>query len=221
MNYENAKDLLPEELLKEVQKYAGGKLLYIPVESESKGWGEVSGYRQKLLKRNIMIYNRYKNGTTLSELADEYCLSLDSIKKIVYGKKEKQLLFSPFISSAVSYANEGLAEEWIKMYYELFDKSHSSEPEEFIVTGVLKIPLRLIEFEAIQDGDALVSTDEAAEPLIVHYREKHFYVHSQKELLANLKKRKVNAYPAFIIIQKKEEYRTFMSNFGRHFMGAT
>ena len=38
MKYENAKELLPEALLKEVQKYAGGKLLYIPVEYEqSKG----------------------------------------------------------------------------------------------------------------------------------------------------------------------------------------
>ena len=46
MKYENAKDILPEKLLAEVQKYAGGKLLYIPVENESKSWGEVSGYRQ-------------------------------------------------------------------------------------------------------------------------------------------------------------------------------
>jgi hypothetical protein len=30
MKYENANDILPEELLKEIQKYAGGKLLYIP-----------------------------------------------------------------------------------------------------------------------------------------------------------------------------------------------
>ncbi|MBQ8632845.1 MAG: hypothetical protein IJ420_04505, partial [Lachnospiraceae bacterium] len=82
MKYENAKELLPEALLKEVQKYAGGKLLYIPVENESKSWGEVSGYRQKLLKRNVLISNRYKAGATLSELAEEYFLSLDSIKKI-------------------------------------------------------------------------------------------------------------------------------------------
>lgn len=218
MNYENAKDVLPEELLKEVQKHAGGKLLYIPVDSESKSWGEVSGYRQKLLKRNVMIRNKYKTGSTLSELADEYCLSLDSIKKIVYGKKEKQLLFSPFISSAVNYANEGLAEEWLKMYYELYDNSHGSELEESIVTGVLKIPLRLIEFETMQDCVAATFTDTVTEPLIVHYQGKHFFVNSQKKLLADLKEKKVNAYPAFIIVQKKEEYKTFMNHFGRHFI---
>ena len=80
MKYENAKEVLPEALLKEVQKYAGGKLLYIPVENETKGWGEASGYRQKLLKRNVMICNRYKSGVTLSELAEEYFLSLDSMQ---------------------------------------------------------------------------------------------------------------------------------------------
>ena len=71
MKYENAKEILPAKLLAEVQKYAGGKLLYIPVENEAKSWGEASGYRQKLLKRNVMIVNRYKAGVTLSELAEE------------------------------------------------------------------------------------------------------------------------------------------------------
>lgn len=89
MKYENAKEILPESLLKELQKYAGGKLLYIPIENETKGWREASGYRKKLFKRNVMISNRYKAGATLSELAEEYFLSLDSIKKIVYGKKKK------------------------------------------------------------------------------------------------------------------------------------
>ena len=120
MKYENAKEILPEALLKEVQRYAGGKLLYIPVENESKSWGEVSGYRQKLLKRNVMICNRYKKGETLSELAEEYFLSLDSIKKIVYGKKEKNLLFEPTVESSVQYANAGLLEEWLTLYQNAF-----------------------------------------------------------------------------------------------------
>ena len=43
MKYENAKDILPAKLLEEVQKYAGGKLIYIPKTEKSKGWGEASG----------------------------------------------------------------------------------------------------------------------------------------------------------------------------------
>ena len=38
MNYENASDIIPEKLLKEIQKYAAGKLLYIPT-GEEKGAG--------------------------------------------------------------------------------------------------------------------------------------------------------------------------------------
>ena len=55
MKYENAKDILPASLLKEVQKYAEGKAIYIPKCEKTKGWGEASGYREKLNKRNALI----------------------------------------------------------------------------------------------------------------------------------------------------------------------
>lgn len=81
MKYENAGEVLPEELLRELQKFAAGKLLYIPLGEDKKAWGETSGYRDQLHKRNHMIRNKYAHGVTVSELADEYFLSLDSIKK--------------------------------------------------------------------------------------------------------------------------------------------
>lgn len=81
MKYENGSDILPEELLREVQKYASGKLIYIPAGEEKKAWGAASGYREQLQRRNRMIRNKYAHGRTVSELADEYFLSLDSIKK--------------------------------------------------------------------------------------------------------------------------------------------
>ena len=100
MKYENASDVIPEKLLKEIQKYAAGKLLYIPTGEEKKAWGEMSGYRDQLQRRNIMIRNKYANGMTVSELADEYYLSLDSIKKIIYSKKdERHLTYTPTIRS--------------------------------------------------------------------------------------------------------------------------
>ena len=36
-------DMLPRELLGEVAKYAGGKLLYVPTLNEKCFWGEKSG----------------------------------------------------------------------------------------------------------------------------------------------------------------------------------
>ena len=219
MKYENAKEILPEALLKEVQKYAGGKLLYIPVENEAKSWGEASGYRQKLLKRNVMISNRYKAGATLSELAEEYFLSLDSIKKIVYGRTVKELLFEPTIESAVQYANAGLIEEWLTCYYSIVLKESEVDFEEVICCGVLKVPLRLIEEEAREmDSSMMVEKDNGiTEPLIISYKNGGFFEDSCQKLVCRLRQHKINAYPALIMVQK-EEYKQFERMFGRYFV---
>ena len=43
MKYENGKDIFPERLLKQIQKYVSGKLVYIPSpEEKKKDWGEAS-----------------------------------------------------------------------------------------------------------------------------------------------------------------------------------
>ena len=216
MKYENAKELLPEDLLKEVQKYAGGKLLYIPVENEIRSWGEASGYRQKLLKRNVMISNRYKSGATLSELAEEYFLSLDSIKKIVYGKKEKDLMFEPTVESAVKYANAGLLEEWLTLYYYAFREKQEISFEHVICSGVLKVPLRLIETQT-DKSTSVERAKDITEPLIINYCNGQFEIDCQTELFSGLKQQKVNAYPSLLLVQKKE-YKQFERYYGRHFI---
>ena len=216
MKYENAKELLPEVLLKEVQKYAGGKLLYIPVENENKSWGEVSGYRQKLLKRNVMISNRYKAGVTLSELAEEYFLSLDSIKKIVYGKKEKDLLFEPTVESAAHYANAGLLEEWLTLYYNVCQGEQEIAFNEIVCCGILKLPLRLIDAH-IEESTGEEGCTNTKEPLLITYRNGKFEIACQTILYSELKQQKVNAYPALLMVQKNE-YRKFERQFGRYFI---
>jgi len=199
-----------------VQKYAGGKLLYIPVENESKSWGEVSGYRQKLLKRNVMISNRYKAGATLLELAEEYFLSLDSIKKIVYGKKEKNLLFEPTVESAVQYANAGLLEEWLTLYYNAFRENGEVVFENVVCCGILKVPLRLVE-ACVCDSTAIECNVDFKEPLVIIYRYGKFEIACRTELYSCLKQQKINAYPALIMVQK-EEYKQFERQYGRHFI---
>ena len=87
MNYINAKTILPDNLVLEIQKYIEGGYLYIPSQSQSrKKWGENSGKRDYIKKRNEKIRNKYKNGYKINKLADEFFLSIDSIKKIVYTK---------------------------------------------------------------------------------------------------------------------------------------
>ena len=118
MKYENAKDILPASLLKEVQKYAEGKVIYIPKCEKAKGWGEASGYREKLNKRNALICSRYGAGAGILELAEEFYHSPESIKKIVYGKKINLPEYSPSVYSAKQYSDAGVGEEWVRIYLE-------------------------------------------------------------------------------------------------------
>ena len=84
MKYENANNVLPPELIRQIQKYAAGKLLYIPQKEEPVAWGSLSGARQKLQKRNQRIYDEYKNGKGVGELEEEW---LRTYYVKTYGEK--------------------------------------------------------------------------------------------------------------------------------------
>lgn len=86
MKYKNASHILPDELLKEIQKYVTGEVIYIPKQEEKKKWGEGSGARQFYQERNGKIRSDYQNGMTIEELMKKYNLSVESIKRIVYKK---------------------------------------------------------------------------------------------------------------------------------------
>ncbi len=89
MKYVKAGTVFPDKLLKEIQKYVQGELVYIPNPNGiRKKWGERSGSRESLKHRNKIIYDSFKSGTSIDKLSDEFYLSLDSIKKIVYKKAE-------------------------------------------------------------------------------------------------------------------------------------
>lgn len=87
MNYINASDILPDNLIKELQDYVQGNYLYIPVkEGTHKSWGELSGGRAEIRKRNKEIIEQSKNGVTVDELSETYFLSTHAIRKIIYQK---------------------------------------------------------------------------------------------------------------------------------------
>lgn len=82
--YNNASDVLPRSLLKEIQKYVQGKEIYIPKLSENHlGWGERNGTRHQLRARNTEIYERYSQGASVETLMKAYHLSYDSIRRII------------------------------------------------------------------------------------------------------------------------------------------
>ena len=84
MKYRNASDILPDELLKEIQKYTSGEALYIPSNIERKKWGHGSGARIFYEQRNEEIRYKFSQKMSIDELAEEYCLSSERIRKIVY-----------------------------------------------------------------------------------------------------------------------------------------
>lgn len=94
MSYVKAEDVLPKHLVEEIQKYADGKLLYIPRKNEnSLSWGEKSGTKEKMAKRNQSIVKRYYAGETVETLSREYFLSEKRIRGILreyesFGKQD-------------------------------------------------------------------------------------------------------------------------------------
>lgn len=86
MKYVNASEILPKELISEIQKYVEGNIIYIPnKEGKRVGWGEKNGTKNKCRERNDEIRAKYKNGNSLDELSDIYYLSIETIKKIIYS----------------------------------------------------------------------------------------------------------------------------------------
>ena len=94
MCYKNGKDILPEELLKELQKYIQGETIYIPKTEDRKAWGENNGTRIAIRERNLEIYKLYKKGKKVMEISEIYSLSDDSIRKIIFKLKSEKFKIS-------------------------------------------------------------------------------------------------------------------------------
>lgn len=197
MKYENAIELFPKELLEQIQQYAQGKLVYIPKKDERKSWGEKSGYKLKLARRNQMIRNMFIFGKTIGELSDNYFLSEETIKRIVYSKnKEEHMEYKGTVTSAKEYAKAGMLEEWIHTYL-LFDRKNKGFSDglkffERIYRGPFKMPTHLfvrncgpeVGMKWLVDGQMfedrvqkMMSTLQKGEelpPLIINFAEEKF-----------------------------------------------
>ncbi|MDO3681473.1 CD3324 family protein [Paenibacillus ehimensis] len=87
MRYINANVILPKELVEKLQDFVQGEYLYIPaIKDQHKNWGELSGFREEIDRRNSEIIQAYTSGTSIQELAESYCLSVYAIRKIIYNK---------------------------------------------------------------------------------------------------------------------------------------
>ena len=88
MEYLKAVEIFPDHLLKEIQQYIQGEMIYIPNRpSQRRKWGESSGAASYYHIRNEEIRKSFREGSVINQLLESYGLSIESIKKIVYSNK--------------------------------------------------------------------------------------------------------------------------------------
>lgn len=89
MRYKKAEEILPKELIEQIQQYVDGENIYIPRKSESrKNWGSNTTTKQELQDRNQNIYKDYQLGKKMGELAKKYYLSEKSIQRILKAMRD-------------------------------------------------------------------------------------------------------------------------------------
>ena len=84
MSYIKAEDILPEDLIRQIQEYTDGVSIYIPRKPGTRHvWGEDTGYRSELRERNAQIRNDHAAGVRVPALSRKYHLSEKSIRRIL------------------------------------------------------------------------------------------------------------------------------------------
>lgn len=85
MKYRNASEILPDKLLKELQKYSQGELLYVPSDKGRQSWGSKTGAKQYYEQRNAEIrYMYFTLKVPIDSICDEFSLSNETVRKILY-----------------------------------------------------------------------------------------------------------------------------------------
>ena len=87
MSYIKAENVLPQELIETIQQYVDGKMIYIPCK-EKPEWGSTTSAKAFFRERNERIYETYKSGMGLRELAVSFSLSEKSIQRILREQKQ-------------------------------------------------------------------------------------------------------------------------------------
>lgn len=88
MDCQNSTNILPKELIEQIQKYVDGKVIYIPKKQiNKKQWGENTDTKQVLASRNSQIHSDRQNGMTIKQLSEKYFLTEKSIQRILRQEK--------------------------------------------------------------------------------------------------------------------------------------
>lgn len=87
MSYIKAEEILPEDLIRQIQKYADGVYIYIPRKPGTRhAWGQETDYKVELKLRNDRIRSDYAAGESVALLSRRYHLSEKSIRRILQNQ---------------------------------------------------------------------------------------------------------------------------------------
>lgn len=81
MKYINAEEVLPRELVHQIQQYVQGNLIYIPKSDNRVKWGEKSGAKRIIFERNNEIISMYQNGYNIKKNLEKILLIRAYYKK--------------------------------------------------------------------------------------------------------------------------------------------
>lgn len=106
MKYVNAKDILPKELIEQLQNYVQGSYVYIPQKEDTiKSPDKKTDYRIELEKRNAHIYLKYLQNWSHGQIAKLYHLSLPSIRRIILEQRKRAGALENMIKKVLSQWN--------------------------------------------------------------------------------------------------------------------
>ena len=84
MSYIKAENVLPQDLIRQIQEYADGVYIYIPRKPGTRhAWGQKTDYKAELKLRNDAIREDYLRGMRIPALSLKYSLSEKSIRRIL------------------------------------------------------------------------------------------------------------------------------------------
>lgn len=245
LKYENGKYIFPDNLLRQIQKYVSGTFVYIPSSDKKRAWGETSGYKQYLADRNYEIKAKFRAGISIDALSDEYHLSFETIKKIVYTKKEELFLqYSNTLTSAKLYAKHGKLEEWVHQY--LLSDGHNKDFSDGLklfnryYLDPIKMPLScftrccvpeenmkwIIEskwFEHhVSQLEEVIRREKDMPPLIVHFftdndnKNGAFELNDGNHRLEAYARLGITEYYVIVWITEKSEYDLFLTKYAKY-----
>lgn len=236
MKYENGGELFPEALLKQIQRYVSGAYVYIPARADKRSWGETSGYKRYISQRNLAIRQRFRAGEGVDALSQAYCLSPETLRKIIYSKKEIVFMdYKGTLSSAIAYAKCGRLEDWVHAYL-LSDGNNKEFSDglrlfDRIYFGPVVMPMSLLSRCCGPEPEMKFRVDEAwfnirvshltdvartekdIAPLIVHYVDHGFELNDGNHRFEAYQRLGMTTCHAILWFTEKEEYEEFLAKY--------